>query len=168
MPTLQISLPDGSKASYELTEDSVTVGRLPDNSIQIDDVSVSSHHAQLAVDDGEYYLTDLGSTNGTKVNGKPHMEGRLADGDAVRFGKIDALYRSAAASDAMPMPEESGVELQPAEQSVRPANFANASPFQTKKAKKDPAAVAIYAFAGVSILVFAFAVLSVFSLKSPL
>ena len=56
----------------------------------------------------------------------------------------------------------------PAASSARPADFANASPFQTKKEKKDPGALAIMAFAGVALLAFVGAVAMVFGMKSPL
>ncbi len=168
MPKLQISLPDGTEATHDLTEDVITVGRLPDNTIQIDDASVSSHHAELTLEGGDYVLADLESTNGTKVNGAVHSHGKLQDGDVVRFGKIESVYASENPADAQPMPEESVIELQPAESSVRPANFANASPFQSKKKKKNPAAMGIMVFSVVAILVFVLAAVSVFGMKSPL
>jgi pSer/pThr/pTyr-binding forkhead associated (FHA) protein len=68
MRKLQIILPDGTESTHELTEDVVTVGRLSDNAIRIDDASVSSHHAQFTLSGGEYQLKDLNSTNGTRVN----------------------------------------------------------------------------------------------------
>lgn len=172
MPKLQISLPDGNQASFELTEDTITVGRVEDNAIQIDDISVSSHHAELVLDGDDYILRDLGSTNGTRLNGTTHTEGRLKDGDEITFGKIDAIYESehsaAAQAAAQPMPEEAAVAMQPATQSVPPANFSNASPFEKKEKQKDPVGMAILAFAGVAVLVFVLAVVSVFTLKSPL
>jgi pSer/pThr/pTyr-binding forkhead associated (FHA) protein len=172
MPKLQISLPDGTQNSFELIEDTITLGRVEDNIIQIDDASVSSHHAELVRDGDDYILRDLDSTNGTRLNGTAHTEGRLKDGDEITFGKIDAIYESehsaAAQAVAQPMPEEAAVAMQPATQSVTPANFANASPFERKEKKKDPVGMAILAFAGVAILVFVFAVVSVFGLKSPL
>src|SRR5688500_11143661 len=94
MPKLQISLPDGATPSFDLTEATVTLGRLPDNTIQIDDASVSSHHAQLTLEAGDYVLTDLDSTNGTRVNGATHTAGKLQDGDQVQFGNIEAVYIS--------------------------------------------------------------------------
>ena len=55
-----------------------------------------------------------------------------------------------------------------ASKSVRPAGFENASPFQTKKKKRDPAGQAILGFSVVAMLAFAAAVAMIFSLKSPL
>ncbi|HZJ17269.1 MAG TPA: FHA domain-containing protein, partial [Chthoniobacteraceae bacterium] len=69
MPKLQISLPDGTQNSFDLIEDTITVGRVEDNMIQIDDASVSSHHAELVRDGDDYLLRDLDSTNGTRLNG---------------------------------------------------------------------------------------------------
>ena len=170
MPKLQISLSDGNQ-TLELIEDTITVGRVEDNLIQIDDASVSSHHAELVRDGDDYILRDLDSTNGTRLSGTAHTEGRLKDGDEITFGKVDAIYESehsvAAQAAAQPMPEEAAVAMQPATQSVPPANFANASPFEKKEKKKDPVGTAILAFAGVAILAFVLALVSVFGLKSP-
>jgi len=47
MPKIIVTLPDGTDVSHELTEDVVTIGRVSDNVIQIDDVSISSHHAEI-------------------------------------------------------------------------------------------------------------------------
>ena len=168
MPKLKISLPNGITAAHDLTEDTHTLGRVGDNSIQIDDASVSSHHAEFTRDGDEYILKDLDSTNGTRLNGISHSEGRLKDGDQLTFGNIETIYESENPADAQPMPAEAEVALQPAAQSVKPSNFSNASPFQTKKKKKDPAAAAIMAFAVVAILAFGAAVVSVLGLKSPL
>ena len=98
MPKLQITLPDGSNLDQELTDDLISVGRIVDNMIQIEDASVSSHHAQLVFGEaGDYVLQDLGSTNGTRLNGKQINEGeqhKLQNGDKVRFGSIEATYGS--------------------------------------------------------------------------
>jgi len=88
-------LVDGVVANkFELRHGSLTIGRHSDNSIQIDDSAVSSHHARL---DGaanehfpqfsEYYLVDLESTNGTFVNNlKLSKKHRLRHNDMVRIG----------------------------------------------------------------------------------
>ena len=167
MPKLKITLPGGITASHDLSEDSLTLGSVGDNTIQIDDASVSSHHAELTREGDDYILKDLDSTNGTRLNGVSHSEGKLKDGDQVTFGNIETIYESENPANAQPMPEEAEAALQPARQSVKPSNFANASPFQTKVKKKEPAAVAILAIAVVAILVFAGAVASVMALKIP-
>ena len=169
MPKLTVSLPDGTESVHELNDDLITVGRVDDNMIVIPDISVSSHHAELTLQDGDYVLKDIGSTNGTRVNGRDVPEGQdtpLQDGDSVLFGKVSTLYSSEKAA-ARPLPEETEVAGVPAASSARPADFANASPFQTKKEKKDPKATAILAFGGVALLVFLAAVAMIFTMKSP-
>jgi pSer/pThr/pTyr-binding forkhead associated (FHA) protein len=170
MPKLQVTLPDGSDFTHELTDDLVTVGRLPDNTIQIDDASVSSHHAQLTLSGEDYVMEDLGSTNGTRYNGKSvaaNEECRLKPGDRVRFGSIEVLYVTESVADQRPMPEELEAGIATAATSVRPANFSNASPFQTKKKKKDKTTVGLMVFAAVAILVFVGAVVSALMMVAP-
>ena len=66
------------------------------------------------------------------------------------------------------MPEEAEPAAVVASSSARPADFSNASPFQTKKKQKDPMSVAILAFGIVAILAFVGATLMILGLKSPL
>ncbi len=171
MPKLQITLPDGTESSHELTESLVTVGRLPDNTIELTDISVSSHHAQLLGGEGDYILKDIGSTNGTRLNGKSvaaDEESHLQNGDTIVFGNIEANYSSEHVAAERPMPEAEEAAAVVAESSVRPADFENASPFSSKKEKKDPLATGILVFGIVAILAFVGALVSVFGMKSPI
>jgi pSer/pThr/pTyr-binding forkhead associated (FHA) protein len=172
MPKFLVSLHDGSEAVHELVDATITIGRLADNAMQIEDPSVSSHHAELTLgENGDYILTDIGSTNGTLLNGKEIAEGEghaLQAGDKVRFGNIDTAYASENPAEARAMPEAEATVVVPAASSVRPKDFANASPFQTKKKKKDSTGMAILGFAALAILAFLAAVGMIFSMKSPL
>src|SRR5436190_20756905 len=99
MPNLLVTLPDGSEVTHELAEEIITLGRVEDNMIQIDDASVSSHHAELSLRGDEYILKDIGSTNGTRVNGapaEPDAEIVLKPGDRITFGNIPVRYRTEA------------------------------------------------------------------------
>jgi pSer/pThr/pTyr-binding forkhead associated (FHA) protein len=171
MPKILVSLPDGSTVTHDLNESTITVGRISENTLQIEDVSVSSRHAQLTLaDGGDYVIQDLGSTNGTWINSKEAHQGEdhaLQDGDKIRFGNIDASYASENPADARPMPESEGVAVVAASSSKRPADFANASPFQTKKKKKDPAGIGIMVFCILALLAFGGAVAYSLNLKSP-
>jgi pSer/pThr/pTyr-binding forkhead associated (FHA) protein len=170
MPRILVSLPDG-EITHELTEDVVTIGRVPDNVLQIDDASVSSYHAQLTLRDGVYILQDLGSTNGTRLDGnniEPEAEHPLNGNENIRFGHINTTYMTDEGSHSEPLPEESEPVAAVATSSVQPADFSNASPFQKKKKKANPAAMAVFGFAVVAVLAFAAAVASVMALRSPL
>jgi len=168
MPKLEVSLPDGTRVTHELIDDVVTVGRIPAHTIQIEDISVSSNHAELALEGGQYLLKDLGSTNGTFVNGDAITERLLKDADLVRFGQIDAIYVAGASSSTIPLPEKEGAPVSVATSSARPASFANVSPFKTSKGKKkDPIAMAVFGFTTLAILAFLGAVYEIYSLHPP-
>jgi len=170
MPKLIVTLQDGTQHTQELIDDQITIGRLPDNTLQIDDISVSSHHATLTLVDGDYVYRDIGSTNGSRLNGKdlaPDTDHRLQNGDALRLGKVEGSYESENPAEARPLPEEQEMALTPGSSSSAPVNFQNASPFQTKKKKKDPSGTAILALGGVAILVFVFSLLQILALKAP-
>jgi pSer/pThr/pTyr-binding forkhead associated (FHA) protein len=149
MPKLQLVRPDGSQTDHEITEETLTIGRAPDNVFPIDDVSVSSHHAQIAPSAGIFLLKDLGSTNGTMVNGtelQPETEYTLKPGDRIRFGKVDSVFdpeHAEAGEQEMPSNEERAIA--PASKSIKPSNFMNASPFQKRVAKKDSIGIAVMA-----------------------
>ena len=86
MSKIIFSLP-GGETTFELTEDPVTIGRLPDNAIQIEDPSVSSHHAEILYAADRHILRDLNSTNGTRVNTRQISEGPLHNGDRILLEK---------------------------------------------------------------------------------
>ncbi len=168
MPKLKITMPDASEVTHELVDETITVGRVSENSLQIDDASVSSRHAQLvASGNGAYQLTDLNSTNGTRVNGAAVTEALLRNGDRVRFGKIDCAFYSDDNSHGEPLPAAAEPDAKPATETHKPTNFANASPFQKKNKEKDPVGMYIMIFAALALLLFIGALVQVFLLQPP-
>ena len=101
MPTLRITMPDLSEALHILTGEKITVGRRPDNTIQLLDRSVSAHHAELLLTDGHYRLHDLQSTNLSFVDGAPVSDFHLHASCRVAFGNVECAYDAAAG----PLPE---------------------------------------------------------------
>lgn len=69
-----------------------TVGRLSDCSLVLTDTNVSRMHAELNKSHGRWMLIDLGSTNGTTVNGSPISEIEITSGDLVVFGSSPATF----------------------------------------------------------------------------
>lgn len=77
-------LPDGER--IQLGEGTATIGRLPECTVVLADPNASRNHAEIhRVPDG-WSVVDLGSTNGTRVNGTPVKERTLADGDQITIG----------------------------------------------------------------------------------
>jgi hypothetical protein len=65
----------------------ITIGRAPDNDVVVGDPATSGHHGRIDVRGGSFWISDLGSTNGTLVNGEPVIEKQLSDGDAIAIGQ---------------------------------------------------------------------------------
>jgi pSer/pThr/pTyr-binding forkhead associated (FHA) protein len=70
----------------------VTIGREEGNAVRLNDERVSRYHAKIQTEDGDVILTDLDSTNGTRVNGATIQIRRLRAGDQVSIGRTLLLY----------------------------------------------------------------------------
>src|SRR6516162_1824218 len=70
----------------------VTIGREEGNLLRLNDERVSRFHAKVQQEDGDVILTDLESTNGTRVNGSPVQIRRLRAGDQISVGRSMLLY----------------------------------------------------------------------------
>ncbi len=82
---------DGTR-HFPLNRPVVNIGRRLDNHIILEDVHVSRTHAQLRVRDGRFVIFDLGSTSGTRVNGKRIKQQVLMPGDVITLGSIRMVY----------------------------------------------------------------------------
>jgi hypothetical protein len=86
-------LPSGNRV--DLANGKVTVGRLPECTISINDSNISRNHAEVRVGTTGYLVRDLGSTNGTMVNGmKITGEHPLRDGDIISFGSTHVRFEA--------------------------------------------------------------------------
>ena len=83
----------------------VSIGRLPDNQIVIDNPAVSGHHARVFRDGDKVVLEDLKSTNGTFINNKPVTRRVLEHGDALLIGKHTITYDALSLEIATESPE---------------------------------------------------------------
>lgn len=92
MAKLVLSLNGVVQGEYELTNERLTIGRKPENDIPIDNLAVSGKHALIITILDDSFLEDLGSTNGTYVNGKLVKKHALKDGDVIAIGKHELKY----------------------------------------------------------------------------
>ena len=97
-PRLLVSGPEpgsdgNTQRTYELTAPLTILGRGTDCDLRLVDPGVSRHHAELRIEDGEVVLVDLGSTNGTFVNGQPVRRVTLTDGTRVTLGRTTLVFR---------------------------------------------------------------------------
>src|SRR6516162_159590 len=86
--------------SHELNVDKTTIGRVDDNTFQVADPSVSSHHCEVLLRGAEVVIRDLNSTNGTFINGEKISESVLKAGQTLRLGQIELQLLT----EGMPMP----------------------------------------------------------------
>ena len=89
----------GERSEFLLTSETTTIGRKPSNDIPIDNLSVSGKHAQVITILEDSFLEDLGSTNGTYVNGKLIKKHALVHGDNITLGKYQITYHNSSAGD---------------------------------------------------------------------
>jgi len=89
-----LQLDDGSNRSYTLQPGSNVIGRGQEGQFRLPDTGVSRKHIEVNWDGQNAMLADLGSTNGTTVNGTPVQTWQLADGDVIRVGHSSLIFRS--------------------------------------------------------------------------
>src|SRR4029077_18386445 len=143
--------------SHELQTDKTTIGRVEDNVFQIAEASVSSHHCEVIRNGTEVLIRDLGSTNGTFINGEKITESPLKPGQTLRLGQVEIRLETEG-MPAMPLPPASapapssplpsakkpeqtlvmqrGVSLNELEQGPRTSGFDTTSKAFSKKSNK--------------------------------
>jgi hypothetical protein len=92
---LDIFVPDGPIQTFPLVESTISIGRSAGNTIVLDNHTISRYHFSLIHEDGQVYITDLDSANGTYVDGVklPTNERRLLlDGDEILIGNLRIIF----------------------------------------------------------------------------
>src|SRR5690606_4013881 len=108
MAILQIVNPAGGSEQVELPSDRNVMGRHPECEVVLESASVSRQHAMIIKQDGQFFIEDLHSRNGTFVNGQL-IAGRklLQDGDRLKICDLTFTFYSNQPSDRMPLTETS-------------------------------------------------------------
>jgi pSer/pThr/pTyr-binding forkhead associated (FHA) protein len=78
--------------SHEVASRRVLLGRSRECDIRISDGNVSRRHAELVQEGATYWLVDLGSTNGTELNGERVDRAKLSDGDRILLGDTNVVF----------------------------------------------------------------------------
>jgi pSer/pThr/pTyr-binding forkhead associated (FHA) protein len=150
----------------ELNVDRTTIGRVEDNTFQIAESSVSSHHCEVLLRGSDVVIKDLNSTNGTFINGEPITESVLKPGQTLRLGQVELKLEtekaasapaSAPATPPAPGPAKKqgeatmviprGVSLSELEGGGRPPGFDTSKEFSKKRNRGG-----IYFWIGVGIV----------------
>ncbi len=107
MPYLHVTDKDGKYAQFPMLKDEIVLGRSEDNDIVLQEGIVSRLHAKIDLREDGYWISDLGSYNGTRVNDNLIQETRLQEGDTIRIGKATIRYSESERPADMP-PDISG------------------------------------------------------------
>lgn len=115
--------------TQELKVDKTTIGRVEDNTFQIAEPSVSSHHCEVLLRGSEVVVRDLNSTNGTYINGEKVTEKAIKPGQILRLGQIELRLETDVPAAApkkqldQTLVMQRGVSLNELEQGTRPGGF---------------------------------------------
>ena len=111
-----------------LSKERTTIGRKPHNDIQIDNLAISGEHAVVITILNDSFLEDLGSTNGTFVNGQSVKKHFLQNGDTIELGKYRLKYINEAPAPAAGADFEKTMILRPGAMPKAPEPAAPAAP----------------------------------------
>jgi len=129
MPKLTLVLDRKTVEIYDLDQPVIRIGRVPGMDIQIDDVSVSRRQAEIQQDGDHWLVRDIGSSNGTFVNGERLAGDRpLKAGDEIAIGQFSLFFeRGLASFQPRPRAEARPRESAPAPAAPRPAGRGDAT-----------------------------------------
>ncbi|HEX7289257.1 MAG TPA: FHA domain-containing protein [Candidatus Angelobacter sp.] len=94
MAKLYLKFDNSVLKEITLSQAATTIGRLPDNTLQIDNLAVSGHHARISWEQGFYVIEDLGSLNGTYINAERVSRAKLRHCDTVKIGKHEIEFKN--------------------------------------------------------------------------
>lgn len=142
MAKLVLLSPGMTGRTHELKGEKTTIGRVEDNTFQIAEASVSSHHCEVLLKGNEVVVRDLSSTNGTFIGSEKITESVLKPGQVLRLGQVEMRLETdtpAAATKRLDttMVMQRGVSLNELEKTgTRPGGFDTASKGFSKKDDK--------------------------------
>jgi adenylate cyclase len=100
MPSIHVISKEGGIYDYHIFKEEITIGRGKENDIALKDSTISRNHAKITKSGNEYRLIDLGSFNGTLINGKPVQNAILRDKDQIRIGLTKLIFSAKKQSSA--------------------------------------------------------------------
>ena len=104
--TLRLETERGPRSTFEVSKSGATIGRGPESTIQLPDISVSRKHAKISYRQGSYWLRDLGSMGGTWIDGtKLAAPRRVAAGQTIDIGACRLKVVSVGAEEDAEMPD---------------------------------------------------------------
>lgn len=131
---------DGERRSFSLHKDSTVIGRREDCDLRIPLGEISRKHCRISLDGEALRLEDLGSSNGTYVNGNRIQEATVHAGDTIQLGHIAFVVQV----DGVPADEDLAPQLvtaQPNQETTTPQRPATPAPVDGENGEFDPMAI---------------------------
>lgn len=162
MPKLVVLSEGHAGKSCEIKAEKLTIGRVEDNTFQLAEASISSHHCEIFLRGNDVVVKDLGSTNGTFINGEKITEGVLKGGQVLRLGQVDLKLDGVPAAAAPAPAAKKSIDASSHTQGVKlgesdptKAGSLDKNPAFSKKSNKASMIfIAIGAILAVAIIVF--------------
>lgn len=142
---------------YELDREEVFIGRNAQNTISVEDSAISGRHCSITRDGQKYTLVDLGSTNGTRLNGAAVGKSILRPKDIIQLGAVELMFDGAGVDTGEVASSSTTAHVEALSEPVAvPETFKTASPFGSRKDSRKPwvIATAILGFLVLAGLVF--------------
>jgi pSer/pThr/pTyr-binding forkhead associated (FHA) protein len=146
--------------THDLTTDKTTIGRVEDNTFQIAEPSISSHHCEVLLKGNDVIVKDLNSTNGTYINGEKISESPIKPGQILRLGQIEMRLETdstAPAASKKPLTQtmvmQRGVSLTELETGARGGFGTKGGGFSKKDNKVNKIVITVCIFLGVVIVI---------------
>ncbi|MBJ7390618.1 MAG: FHA domain-containing protein [Chthoniobacterales bacterium] len=164
---LTVYFPDDNPAIHNWTGENLSIGRLADNDVSIDDDSISSRHAEISGVEGATVLRDLDSTNGTFLN-REQITGEhpLVEGDEIYFGGVRTVFMEPSGAEVdeeevteVAMPDQDFVP--DAGEGGHPDGFRPLSPLPPEAKKRDTLALAAWGSLGLGVAAVLYALVVV-------
>ena len=111
MPKLTVLTEGIEPTSFELAKEVTSVGRVQGNDIVLDHQSVSGSHGELVLRGQDVYIRDLGSTNGSYIDGSKVAESPVQPGEVITFGEVQLKLEGARKVQSLNKHLEQGVKL---------------------------------------------------------
>ena len=138
---------------YELDREEVFIGRNAQNTISVEDTAVSGRHCSITRDGHKYTLVDLGSTNGTRLNGAVVGKSILRPKDIIQLGAVELMFDGIGVDTGDVAAKSTTAPVEALSEPVAvPETFKTASPFGSRKDSRKPWVIAT-AILGVLIAV---------------
>lgn len=123
---------------FEITQDETHIGRNTLNHFPIEDASISGRHCSILRNERKYTIVDLGSTNGTRLNGAAVSKAGLRPKDIIQVGNIELMFDGQDIEVDQSLASETA-KIEVMEEPIQiPKNFHTASPFGARRDSRKP------------------------------